>query len=271
MIDIGKGPPLVLVPGIQARWEWMRPAVKALSQHFRVLTFTLAGEPTSGQHFDTRLGFDNFVVQLDRVFEDAGIESAVVCGVSYGGLIAFHYAALRSRRVKALVLASALAPGFAPDERFAFYERAPRLLLPVFGVAAARRARLELREALPGLRERVRFSIGHGVRVLSAPVSPRLMIERIRLLSTTDFEADVSRVTAPTLVVTGDSGLDRVVPVEHTREYLRLLPWAEAATLDRTGHLGTVTRPVAFARLVDDFVGRSGTARRAGPTRKAAG
>jgi pimeloyl-ACP methyl ester carboxylesterase len=163
--------------------------------------------------------------------------------------------------VGALVLASALAPGFTPDHRFAFYERAPRLLLPVFGVAAARRASGELREALPTVRERVRFSLGHGARVLGAPVSPRLMIERIRLLSTTDFSKDVSRVTAPTLVVTGDSGLDRVVPVEHTREYLRLLPWAEAATLDRTGHLGTVTRPAAFTRLVTDFMGRTEAAR----------
>jgi pimeloyl-ACP methyl ester carboxylesterase len=264
MIDVGKGPPLVLVPGIQARWEWMRPAVKALSEHFRVLTFTLAGEPSSGQAFEPRLGFDNFTVQLDRVFEDAGLESAIVCGVSYGGLIALRYAALRPRRTDMLVLASAIAPGFRPDRRFEFYERAPRLLLPVFGVAAARRARQEIRAALPGWRERLRFSVGHGARVLMAPVSPRLMIRRIRLLSTVDFREDVRRVTAPTLVVTGDAGLDRTVPVEQTREYLRLLPCVEAATLDRTGHLGTVTRPAAFSRLVHDFVARTNTARRAG-------
>lgn len=271
MIDVGNGPPLVLVPGIQARWEWMRPAVKALAEHFRVLTFTLAGEPSSGHGFEPRLGFDNFIVQLDRVFEDAGLDSAVVCGVSYGGLIALRYAALRPRRVDTLVLASAIAPGFRPDRRVEFYERAPRLLLPVFGVAAARRARHEIRAALPEWRERLRFSVGHGARVLMAPVSPRLMVRRIRLLSTVDFREDVARVAAPTLVVTGDAGLDQTVPVEHTREYLRLLPSAEAATLDRTGHLGTVTRPVAFARLVTDFVERTNAARRARHSREVAG
>jgi pimeloyl-ACP methyl ester carboxylesterase len=271
MIDIGKGPPLVLVPGIQARWEWLRPTVKALSGHFRVLTFTLAGDPTSGHFFDPRLGFDNFVVQLDRLFEDADIDSAAVCGVSYGGLIAMRYAALRPRRVQSLVLASALAPGFVPDRRLAFYERAPRLLLPVFGVAAARRARVEILEALPDWRERIRFSVGHGARVLMAPASPRLMVSRLKLLSAVDFRQDVARVTAPTLVVTGDAGLDRTVPVEHTREYLRLLPWAEAATLDRTGHLGTVTRPVAFAGLVSEFVERAATRGRGERTRRVAG
>ena len=49
MVDIGSGSPLVLVPGIQGRWEWMRPAVDALARRLRVLTFTLAGERTSAE------------------------------------------------------------------------------------------------------------------------------------------------------------------------------------------------------------------------------
>jgi pimeloyl-ACP methyl ester carboxylesterase len=56
-------------------------------------------------------------------------------------------------------------------------------------------------------------------------------------------------------LITGDAGLDLTVPVEHTREYLSLLPGARHVTLYRTGHLGTVTRPVAFAGLVREFCG----------------
>ena len=48
MIDRGSGTPVVLVPGIQGRWEWMRPAVDALAARCRVLTFSLCDEPTSG-------------------------------------------------------------------------------------------------------------------------------------------------------------------------------------------------------------------------------
>src|SRR3954464_9419751 len=95
MIDLGTGTPLVLIPGIQGRWEWMRPTVEALARHFRVLSFSLAGERTSGQVFDPALGLDNFIVQIDRVLEEAAVRSAVLCGVSYGGLIAARYAALR--------------------------------------------------------------------------------------------------------------------------------------------------------------------------------
>ncbi len=41
VFEFGQGPPLVLIPGIQGRWEYLRPAIDALSRTFRVLTFPL--------------------------------------------------------------------------------------------------------------------------------------------------------------------------------------------------------------------------------------
>ena len=38
VIDRGSGIPLVLVPGIQGRWEYLGPAVEALAASFRVVT-----------------------------------------------------------------------------------------------------------------------------------------------------------------------------------------------------------------------------------------
>ena len=35
IIDRGSGPPLVLIPGLQGRWEYLRPAVDALSVYER--------------------------------------------------------------------------------------------------------------------------------------------------------------------------------------------------------------------------------------------
>jgi pimeloyl-ACP methyl ester carboxylesterase len=64
---------------------------------------------------------------------------------------------------------------------------------------------------------------------------------------------DCARITAPTLVVTGERDLDRVVPVDGSSEYLRLIPNARAAVLERTGHLGSITRPEAFTAIVRAF------------------
>lgn len=257
VIDVGSGPPLVLVPGIQGRWEWTRPFVHALACRFRVLSFTLAGGWSAREGFDRRLGFDTFLVQIDRIMETAGVANATVCGISYGGLVAMRYAALRPERTRQLVLISPLPPDYQPDSRYRFYARAPRLLFPLFCVDAAFRVSAEVRAAFPRWQDRLRFAVAQSLRVATAPASPARMRDRMELLSTVGFVGDPARVQARTLVVTGGAGLDRTVPAELSLRYLHQLPQAGHAVLERTGHLGSVTRPQALADLVAGFVERT--------------
>ena len=145
----GHGAPLVLVPGIQGRWEYMRPAIDALAASFRVITFPLCGEPASGRRFDPARGLDNFVDQLDAVLDACDLESAVICGISFGGLIALHYAACRPARSSALVLASTPGPAFQLRKRHLFYARVPLIFGPLFLAEMPRRVGRELAVALP--------------------------------------------------------------------------------------------------------------------------
>jgi pimeloyl-ACP methyl ester carboxylesterase len=255
-IDVGSGPPLVLIPGLHGRWEWMRPTVAALSKRFRVLTFSLAGERSSRYPLDPRIGFDSFLSQIDQVMDRAAVPSAFVCGVSYGGLVAMRYAGTRPDRVKGLALASALAPGFVPDARARFYMRAPRLLMPLFFVDGCRRSRREVRAALPRLGDRLRFGLRQSWYVATALPTPSLMRDRLRLLDNVDFSSAAANVTAPALVITGDPDLDSVVPVNNTLRYERLLPRVEVVHMRGTGHHGTLTQPEDFARHLDSFATR---------------
>ena len=61
-------------------------------------------------------------------------------------------------------------------------------------------------------------------------------------------------VEAPVLVVTGEPGLDRVVPVEVSRRIVARVRRARHVVLPRTGHLGIVTRPEGFCRVMNEFV-----------------
>ena len=45
IVDRGSGPPLVLIPGLQGRWEYARPTVDALSAFFRVITVLARRRP----------------------------------------------------------------------------------------------------------------------------------------------------------------------------------------------------------------------------------
>ena len=57
-----------------------------------------------------------------------------------------------------------------------------------------------------------------------------------------------------TLIVTGEPGLDRVVPVDVTCRYLDELRSAQHVVIRCTGHSGYITRPDEFAELLGRFV-----------------
>ena len=78
MIDRGSGTPVVLMPGIQGRWEWMAPAVDALADRFRVVTFSLCDEPTSGFRFEPGRGIENYLQQVDEALDRAGLDAAIL-------------------------------------------------------------------------------------------------------------------------------------------------------------------------------------------------
>lgn len=254
MIDIGNGPPIVLIPGIQGRWEWMRPAVDALAARCRVITFSLCGDPGSGMSVDAAQGVESFARQIDDALDRAGLERAALCGVSLGGMIAMRYAATRPERVTTLVVASSPGPRWTPDRLQQFYARAGTMAAPLFAVTSMWRLWPEIAVAHGGRVRGAAWFARHLWRVLLAPASPRRMQQRIRLWLDEDRLADCRRVTAPTLVITGDEQLDRVVPVCGTRELGEAIGGARLYTLERTGHIGVVTRPEAFAEIVAGFV-----------------
>lgn len=259
IVDRGTGVPVVLIPGIQGRWEWMRDTVLALAGHCRVITFSYADEPSAqAGPFDPAAGFDAYVAQVGDVLDQLGLERVVVCGLSYGGLVAAAFAARYPDRVSALVLASPVPPSWAPDERVRFYLRAPRLLTPLFCLGSTRMYP-EIAAAVPGRVRGVRAAIGLAVLALTHLFSPVRMARRTGLLPSAAQRAGIEALHVPTLIVTGEARLDRVVPVAGSQEYLRLWPHARHVTLARTGHLGAMTRAHEFAGLVAAFAAAAAT------------
>jgi pimeloyl-ACP methyl ester carboxylesterase len=247
----GDGPPLVLVPGMQGRWEWMTPTVEALARRFRVATYSLCGEPGAPP---LAASFDGDLARLDEVCRALGPEPVVLVGVSFGGRIAVRYAAAHPERVRALVLASAPGPGFELPAQQARWVARPRLSLPAFILTAPGRARPELRNVFPSWPDRLRFSARMLRHVLGAPMSSVRAAHRIRLALADDVAAPARLVQVPTLLVTGEDGLDLLVPPASTRQYRDCIARTEVARLDGTGHMGIITRAPLFASLVAQFV-----------------
>ena len=254
MVDRGNGPPLVLIPGVQGRWEWMGPAVDALAARCRVIRESLVGDAGGMPPPDPAAGFENHLTWVDELLDRASLKYAALCGVLYGGWIALHYAATRPERVTSLTLTSPPPPTWRPTCHVEWYLRAPHLLSPLFALSSPFRLYPEIAAPRPDVVDRLVFTARHLARVTRYPFAPSRMAERVRAAAEVDFAADCQRVTAPTHVVTGQESLDRVVPVSSTREYVDDIRGARYTALAGTGHIGLVTRPERFAVAVADFV-----------------
>jgi pimeloyl-ACP methyl ester carboxylesterase len=293
MVDIGSGSPIVVIPGVQGRWEWMEPAIRSLAVRHRVLSFSLGdtgsglacgklrGHPSDevpgvftgsglacgklrGHPSDDVPGvfhrrdptpFDTWIDHVDALLDHARVSAAAIVGVSFGGLVGVRYAAERPARVSSLVLVSVPPPRFQLDRTSLVFLKYPRLALPAFALRGVRRLFPETIAAREQWRSRLQFLREYAGRAMRFPASPTSMAACVHAWERTDLTADCGRISAPTLVITGERHLDRVVPVRQTMEYLDLIHDARHIEFRRTGHVGFVSRPDDFARIVSSFLG----------------
>ena len=248
MIDKGSGPTVLMIPGLQGRWEWMSPAVDALATHCRVISDSLAGDRGSLRELDPAKRFHNYLDWVDEL-----VKQVTLCGVS-GGLVALHYATHRPVRISSLVLISSPSPQWQPNRQFKWRLQAPRLLSPAFMLSSPFRLYPEITRAVPSFVHRAWFAITYLRRVIKSPCSSTNMAKRVQLLADIDFVEDCKHIDAPTLVVTGSPGLDRVVSVDSRREHLKAVPGASYEQINDTGHIGPVTKPDVFSKVVTNFV-----------------
>jgi 3-oxoadipate enol-lactonase len=253
MFMSGSGPPVVVIPGLQGRWEWFRPALEGLARRCRVTSYSLCGDFGSGRRRDPALGFENDLRQLDAIL-DRQPGPVTLCGISYGGVVALRYAATRPERVASLVLVSSPAPGWSPNAVQQLYLRKPWLNAPRFVLSSPMRLWPEILAACGSTAAGLAFITRYGLRAARHPMIPGVMASRIKEQQSVDFMDDPDAIRVPTLVISGEPALDRVVPVESTRQYASKIRGAKYVMIERTGHIGLMTRPDDFARTVSDFV-----------------
>ena len=244
IVERGQGDPIVVIPSLQGRWEYLAPAIDALARSHRVITFSLSAAR----------GLDTLVAQVESALNSRRLDRATILGISFGGRVALRFAANRPERTSALVMVSVPGPHFRMKRVHKMLARYPRLFAPVFFAGMPGRLWAEASTSISDRRARHAFARLQLRTMLRAPLSPSQMGVRARLIDGVDTAADCANVSAPTLIVTGEPARDYVVPSDGTIEYARLIGGARAVTLKGTGHLGCITNPEAFAALVHDFL-----------------
>lgn len=239
----GSGTPVLLIMGHRYSSRMWYPAIPALAQHHRVISFDNRGTGLSGTSSDFEI--QDMAKDALAVLDAAGVKSAHVYGVSLGGGIAYELAMEQPQRVLSLVLGctrlKTQATEFSWSKRLTYFVPAPLMNLFLTGSKGNGSA------ADP---EAVAFA---GDVVKSDPYSASGVAGQseatARYATTTEA---AGRLTMPALVLHGDE--DGTVPYAAGQELAKALPNSRFETLKGAGHNFFLAQRELANHLVVDFL-----------------
>ncbi|HEV2951647.1 MAG TPA: alpha/beta fold hydrolase [Actinomycetota bacterium] len=177
-----------------------------------------------------------------RTLDEAGVETAIVCGLSMGGYVAFELWRDARPRVAALVLANTRAEPDPPEGAAARRALAERLKAEGHGFLVEEPPPLLSEDAPADLRERVKAFIADQTPAAIAAAS-------LGMAERPDSVPDLPGIDVPTLVITGTA--DRLIPPDVTAGIAERVPDAELLRIEAAGHLSNLEAPEAFTTALD--------------------
>lgn len=180
--------------------------------------------------------------------DEAGVERAVVCGLSMGGYAALELWHSARERIAGLVLANTRSQADSPEAAEARHRLADRLSTEG-NVLIASPPPLLSEDASERLRDLVSRTIA------DQPVSA-IAAAAVGMSQRRDYTEDLADIDVPTLVVTSD--LDSLIPPEVTAELAEHIPGAVLETIEGAGHLSNLEAPERFNGLLASHLERCG-------------
>jgi proline-specific peptidase len=210
---------------------------------------------------------EDYVADVEELRSHLGVETLDILGHSHGGVVAMLYSALHPSRVRRLVLASTLARFAAPQQQAMEQMMESRSEEDWYEDA---RAALELEQAgefsdddeLQALvvREMPFYTarLGEVERAYldalaeNRPNRDALKFFNEEIFESFDLRADLARIEAETLVITGEE--DFITGPVSAHEIAEGLPGARLEILPDCGHFSFVEQPGAFRGAVEQFL-----------------
>ena len=264
----GSGPVLVCHPGGPGMSSLYLGDLGGLDRECELVLLDPRGTGSSSRPEDIRAyATEEYVADLEGLRAHLGLERLNLLGHSHGGVVAAAYAAAHPERVERLVLASSLAR-FSPDQEAAMQRwLESRAAEPWYEDARAaleaeesgeyttdeEMAELVWREfplyfAVYGDRERAYVE---SLRA-ETPNAAALRFFNAELFPTFDLRPQLLRITAPTLVVTGQD--DFITGLPSAADFSAGIAHAETVLIPGAGHFVFVEDPDAFREAVLAFL-----------------
>ncbi|MFQ5888593.1 MAG: alpha/beta fold hydrolase [Gemmatimonadota bacterium] len=252
-LDVGDGPPVLLLPGADGIKETFRYQIPELARRYRVIATDLRAR------FAPQDGFDRLVRDAVELLDGLEVDRAFVLGQSLGGAIAMRFAVRYPERVLGLVLANTLArvsyahvglnrTGLAPAA-MATTRYLPTVLARLFARAWSR-LEVWIFDRSPGGERVIEYALWTGPR----PTPPSISQRRVSRLKGLDLRPELASIEAPTLVLKGPR--DHYTPPAWSKEIAELIPGALYREVPETGHCCHISMSESFNRILLEWLDR---------------
>ena len=258
-LDIGTGPPVILIHGFGgSMWQWEHQQ-RALSQHFRVLTLDLPGSGFSDkpeieyrpdQMLDFCVGF------MDAV----KIPQATLVGNSMGAGLTIGMALEHPARVAKLVLIGGLPQHImkkltSPSVRRAMETSAPAWLVSLgnwlFGGLMTEPVLKEIVHD-PALLTPAVIERSNRNRQRPGIIKPIMAARENLPLWESRFATRLGTITHPTLVIWGEE--DRVFPIAVGEELHQAIKRSQFARIPNAGHIPQWEQPDLVNQSLIEYI-----------------
>ena len=247
-LDVGTGPPVILIHGFGgSMWQWEHQQ-HTLSQHFRVLTLDLPGAGLSDKpdiDYRTDQMLDFFVGFMDAV----QIPQAALVGNSMGAGLAIGMALTHPTYVSRLVLIDGLPQHVmekltSPSVRRALETTAPAWLVSfgnrLFGGLMIESVLLEIVHD-PALLTPAVIERSNRNRQRPGLIKPILAVKENLPVWESGFATRIGEITHPTLVLWGEE--DRVFPLAVGEGLHRTIKGSRFIRIPKAGHIPQWEQP----------------------------
>jgi pimeloyl-ACP methyl ester carboxylesterase len=239
----GGGQPIVLVPGLAGGFDLLGPLARELAKRYHVISYHLRGEDDCFA-LRRRFGLRDLVDDLREFISWFGLERPIVCGVSFGGVLALEYAAAYPRHIQAVGV-----QGVGGRYERGLVQRIASLVLSGYPLPPNSPFVNQFFNLLFGGRQA--RPVFEFVTRQCWQTDQSVMAHRLHLVERCDLGPQLARVTVPACVLAGER--DLLVSPASLEELAAGLPDGYGELLPRCGHLAFVTHSQLVAARFHTF------------------
>lgn len=238
--EFGSGDiPLILLHGGTGTLHQWKPLIPSFESHFHIYALDSRGHGKT----DNPPGKLSYRIMADDVaafIKTLGISRPLACGYSDGGQITLELAMRYPGLTRALVIGAA------------WYKFSEAYVNSLKGWRIERPGEFDfdwIEASFPHFVEEWKTHHGHDPEYWKSLL---LQISELWLTPLNYTEADFKQITDPVLILIGDR--DGMIPLSDATEMYQMIETAELAVLPNTDHMGVLTNPEPFTRVLLEFL-----------------